>query len=63
MGPSYGGWSKARVQASVPDRRLSVPVQLGAAARLPARLLPARLLAVRVPGRVAAARRDAVRSP
>jgi len=26
MGPNYGGWSKARIQASVPDRRLSVPV-------------------------------------
>ena len=38
-------------------RRLDVPVRLGAAARL-----PARLLAVRVPARVAAARRAGVRA-
>ena len=38
-------------------RRLSVPVELGVTARL-----PARLLAVRVPGRVAKARRAAIRA-
>lgn len=38
-------------------RRLSVPVQLGATARL-----PARLIAVRVPARVAEARRTAIRA-